>query len=150
MHSKKKLFDSTRGKDHELHLSFTSSICDACMKYDEESTKHIYKLFEKDNKEKQCFMPEIGIPSMLQQEKYCTKIYNYVADKKEMECLLTTCYDKLQEDDYQLEQEALYKQKGYLHYIRKAVPGVQRGTKSKLNNMLLHICKGCYQDSLPP
>ena len=149
MHGQKKLFDSTRGADHELHTKFTGLVRTSCSKYDAEGCKRVFKQFQKDSKGVN-YTPQVGIPVMLRQHKYTSKICNYIPDKTTLETELEAAYSTITEEEEVLAAEAAANGEGYLTYFLRPVTGKRRGTRSELDNMIRHIRKGCYKDPLPP
>jgi hypothetical protein len=59
-------------------------------------------------------------------------------------------WEQLVKNDEELASVKHDSNEGYLPYILTEVPGVRRGTKQEIENMLKHVDKGCYSDPLPP
>ena len=138
---------STRGPSHELHTGFTADLSAATLGFTEGSKKDAIDEYLREHP---------GVPrdsayrTVLSTKKWKSKMYNYTLPIEHAEKECHRIYAKLEEDDEELAEVARSNNEGYARYIRKPVKGVQRGTKYEMENFLIHLRKGCYQDEFPP
>ena len=64
-----------------------------------------------------------------------------------MENHVPTTFQWLQQQEAKLKQEYFTQDESYISYFLDSVLGKRRGTK--VDNVIKHIRKGCYEDSLP-
>ena len=85
----------------------------------------------------------------MKQQKYRNKIMNRVPAKEKLETNIRACFEKLETMDQDHKMQASLNGDGYFTYILKPVRGIRRGTKMEIDNLLVHVRKGCYKMPLP-
>lgn len=57
-------------------------------------------------------------------------------------------FARIQAKDQWLAEQAKEKGQGYVRYLKPQLEGVQRGTEACVENFIVHLQKGCYEDLL--
>ena len=150
MHGQKKVFEATRGATHELHLEFTADIRDKCLLWDAQSQRQVFKHYCKQEKQPSSMTPLAGIPMMMKKKNYRKKIINYIPKPDTHAKSIEQAWESIEQRDNELRAECQAQNKPYKSYVRKPFNKLFRGTKHEVENMCVHIRRGCYCYPLPP
>ena len=139
-HAMKKVTDATQ-PHHELQVPFTQYMKGAFTAYDEQSKSHVAGLYRK--KSKHVVSLEVAKEQVVKQRDYQRKIKKLNPDKATIRQRIEEAWTKITMEDQGLKDTAQLKGEGYLPFILSAKKGVWLGTRKEVDNLLVHIDKGC-------
>ncbi len=139
-HAMKKVTDATQ-PHHELKLPFTQYMKGAFTHYDEQSKNHVAGLYMK--KCKHTVSHEVAKEQMLKRKEYVKKVKKLNPDKAVIKQRVEEAWTKISLEDQGLKARAELNGEGYLPFILSAKKGVRLGTRKEIDNLLVHIEKGC-------
>ena len=142
-HCSQKIVGATQ-PHHELRETFRTLVSQAFLQYDEDSQRHVARLFQKESKQKLSL--EVAQDRVLTKEKYRKKIKNYAPGKEVVEAALEEAYRRLEKADQNKKEEAMLRGDGYMPFLLSHKKNVRLGTRRELDNMLEHVRKGCCED----
>jgi hypothetical protein len=154
-HGEKRVFDSTRGPSHDLHLHFVEPVKQSFLGWETTSKLKAFETHKSDIKKKRnagskTVIPQIGVEIMMKIAKYRKKILNFTKPQADIIHGLESAFANVQLEDSRLKAKATMEQKGYKSYVLKEVPGIRLGTQLELENIKSHVRKGCFDDPWGP
>jgi hypothetical protein len=149
-HALKLVMEETSGASHGLHVSFCRGLRNCLLKWDKTSVDKALNIFMKDERDGKKLVHEVAKSNMLETARYTEGVMNYIkSDRSLVEKEALELFDNIRSKDLVLAKSAKGANWPYQRYIKKEVEGIQRGTEAHLNNFLVHLQKGCYEDPLP-
>ena len=82
LHGQKKVFDQTRGADHELHTSFTTDMKRCMLIYGNDSIARVLPSFQKDSDVK--LTSALARERMMDSYRYTIRMLNFVPRKERL------------------------------------------------------------------
>jgi nitrogenase subunit NifH len=114
------------------------------LQFDDSSKKHVVAHFKQRTTSN--LTTEVAIDQMLKDRRCKKTVKIYTPSNAETENALQRAYTTIENEDMKCKQEAELNNEGYMPLLQSSKQGVRRGTKHEIENILIHVRRGCCQD----
>jgi hypothetical protein len=142
-HAQKRITEATT-PHHELSPLFCSLVSKSFLRFDESSADHVVAHYMQRTKSN--FTHDVAIEKMLQIRLYKKKVKNFTPHNTKIEEALQCAYTTIETEDRKRRQEAERNGEVYMPLLQSPKKAVRRGTKQEIENVLVHVRRGCCQD----
>ena len=127
----------TAGFEHPLHEAFSRGLWNCLLKWESKSTDAALFHFRTHHQEgKKYRTPEAAREAMFKIERYKSSIYNYIdgAGTDRVVKDVRAHYSETKRLDLEYAEQCKQEGKGYRHYFKKNIQGIQLGAEAALEN----------------